>query len=458
MRRRLSPVVGLFALIVVFSGFAWLTRNPDANLVRRAREWPVIGPLAEAFHRAYVPPPDPGTKIDRSHAPGVVTEYEIVVVEPERNVDFEPRGATPFVWVGPGSPIHLEPDTSSAIVETTSALANLPVLDRQGDWYRIVRRAGGETPITGWIHLQDYRDPVLESSVDPVLPLPANRVDNSRLELALTLMDGTGQEYHCGDYRLVTDSIVAGWLALCPELVADLERVYVERYALESVSAPAETIIFFSRREAYESFRDQEEIDFESPVAHSYPSRGYIALFEADRSQAQVVSSLVHELTHLLNRRSLGPALPPWIAEGMADDLAESATDALGRVSPGELGGEARTLSSWTLRTGGVASLIRLQTLDQLGTLPTLSELIDYEPEEFYSADQSQNNYALSSFWIRYLLAEPESERARRFRRYLGSIAAGQPISETLLTDHLGEGPAGLEEGFRVWLRGLSIG
>lgn len=453
VRRRLPPVFGLSIVIALFAGFAWLTRNPDSELVHRARAWPLIGGWAEVFHRAYVPPPREEVGHDEAQSGRPATEYEIVWIGSDPRAEFEPRGAAPYVWVQPGSPIHADPEAESKVLHTTRALANLPILDREGGWYQVESRGRGDGLVTGWIRADDPVEPAPHSTPDPVLPLPANPIDETRLKVALDLMEGWGREYVCGDYRLVTDDATSSWLALCSELVGDLESVYAERYGLDPVSRAAETILFFSDREAYEAFRDQEQVRFESNVAHSYPARGYIAFYEGDRSPSQVISSLVHELTHLLNRRSLGPALPPWLAEGMADDLAESATDAIGQVSPGDLGGEAERLVSWTLRTGGIASLIRLQTLDQLDELPTLSELIAIEGSEFYGPQFAQNHYALSSFWIRFLLDDPDSELAVGFRSYLSAVAAGEAISEALLIRHLNREWAALEADFRRWLR-----
>ena len=453
MRRQGSPVIGLFVLIALLGSVAWLTRHPDASIVRAARDWPLIGPLAETFHRAYVPPqPEPQKSIE-SADPEMIRRIEVEVVES----DPIRIGAKPYVWVQRETPIYSAPDIDSPVLFTTSALANLPILRQEGDWFRIVQHVAREPSVLGWVRLdkRQYAEPL--STPDPVLPLAAISIEPDRLESATELMSGSAREYACGPYRLVTDAVESSWIALCPDIVEDLEQVYRSRYGLEPVSSAAETILLFVTGQDYEAFRVREEISFESHVAHSYPARGYVALYQADRSSHQVVSSLVHELIHLLNRRALGPALPHWLSEGMADDLAESSIDALGRLSPGVLGGQAERFESLTLRSGGVASLLRLRTLDQLGTLPSLEDLIRLEIEEFYDPSKSQLHYALSSFWIRYLLHNPEDELARGFRGFLRSISVGTPITETLLSNQLNSDLGELEEGFRDWLRTQSV-
>ena len=271
------------------------------------------------------------------------------------------------------------------------------------------------------------------------------------------MSDGS-REIDCGPYRLVTDVVKSTWIALCSDLVEDLERIYRTRYGLSPVSPPAETILLFATAEDYMDFRDEEEIAFEAHIAHSFPLRGYVALYEADRSAPQLLSSLVHELTHLLNHRSVGPALPAWLAEGMADDLAESSIDSRGQLSPGLLGGESRQLDSLTLHSGGTGSLLRLQTLDQLGKLSGLQALIQLESKEFYQSERVQLHYALSSFWIRYLLRDPEDEMAKGFRSYLDAISKGAQITEALLAEHLGDNLENFEVGFRQWLRSQNLG
>jgi hypothetical protein len=446
-------------LIAMLAAVAWLTRHPDAPIVRAARDWPLIGPVAEIFHRAYVPSQQDSQKSRdllnsiESADSEVVRRIEVEIVESEPLV----VGAMPYAWVWPETPIYSAPDTDSPVLFTTSALANLPILRQEEKWFRIVQPLPGEPSIHGWVLLDEERDSEPPSTPDPVLPLAAVSIRPDRLDSAIELMSGRAREYDCGPYRLFTDALDSSWIALCPGIVEELEQVYRSRYELQPVSAAAETILLFGSERDYRSFRDREEIPFESQVAHSYPPRGYVALVRADRQPQQVVSSLVHELTHLLNRRALGPALPHWLSEGMADDLAESSIGSLGSLSPGVLGGQAKRFERLTLRSGGVASLVRLRTLDQLGTLPTLEDLIRLEAEQFYEPSNSQLHYALSSFWIRFLLSNPDDGLAQGFRSFLRSVSVGMQITETSLSNQLRSDLPDLEDGFRDWLRNQNV-
>ncbi len=456
MRRRSSPVWLLFTGLALLSAVTWLTRHPDAEIVREAVEWPLVGPVAKKFRQAYLArEADP----EKRPTPGdleIHRRVEVVTVVPDPVV----VGAKPYVWVQPDTPIYSEPDRESRILFTTRALANLSTLRREADWYRVIQPVADEPAILGWVILEGHQEPqpIRLSTPEPVLPLAANPIAPESLSSATRLMSDGTREIDCGPYRLFTDVVKSTTIALCSDLVEDLERVYRTRYGLSPVSPPAETILLFATSEDYLDFRDEEEISFEAHIAHTFPSRGYVALYEADRSALELISSLVHELTHLLNHRSVGPALPAWLAEGLADDLAESSIDSEGKLSPGLLGGESRQLGDLTLNSGGTGSLLRLQTLDQLGKLPGLQELIQLESKEFYQPERAQLHYALSSFWIRYLLRDPEDELAKGFRSYLDDISKGTQITEALLAEHLGDDLENLEAGFRQWLRSQNLG
>ncbi|MEJ2084064.1 MAG: hypothetical protein P8Y44_00095 [Acidobacteriota bacterium] len=452
MKRRHRPEVGLFLLVAVLAAIAWLTRHPDAQIVRQAQEWPLIGSAARVFVRAYAPEQDAERESQRSESL-FERRFEVVVVEP----DLERIGAKPYCWVQPGSQIYPEPDADSAPLFVTTALANLPILQRSEDWIQVAQPRLGESPLVGWIRADAAVEPTPAKIPDPVLPLAAIPIDPLRLDRAKARMAVPIDVLECGPYPVVTDAPELDWLAGCSSLAVELEEIFASRYGLRPVSLAAETILVFDSGERYRAFRDEERVPFESHVAHAFPSRGYIAILQGERSSEDLVSSLLHELTHLVTRRSLGPALPAWLSEGLADDVGQSAIDGFYRISPGEVGGETWQLGAQTLRSGGIASLVQLQTVDQLQALPRLSEVVRLDEEEFYDAEKVQLHYALSSFWIRYLLSEPDGVLARGFRSYLQAIAAGTPMAPSLLSDSLGTDLDELESGFRDWIRGLEI-
>ena len=58
--RGLIALGWVLLLLVVLAGFAWMTQNPDAEILETATEWPLIGPLAERFRERYLGPETQG--------------------------------------------------------------------------------------------------------------------------------------------------------------------------------------------------------------------------------------------------------------------------------------------------------------------------------------------------------------------------------------------------------------
>jgi hypothetical protein len=369
--------------------------------------------------------------------------------------DAEDIEARPFVWVRPGDRLHERPDVASPVVHEITSIRNLYLLDRRGDWYRVRLARPAAPPLQAWVLLEDYVEPSPEvlRQPDPVLPLPATPPVSERVAAARRGMRGGGQQLECGAYPLYTDVEAPALVDICARLTTDLEEVYGRRYGLQPVSPPAEAIFLYREAAAYHGFVDQQRVPVDSRRAHAFPAEGYVALYLGDQSLAEVLSVLVHELTHLLNRRSLGPALPPWLAEGLADDLGESKIGEDGSLEPGTLGGEQKVDGSTSSRSGAVAAAIDLQQALDHGELPTLATLLELDRRQFRQPDRVQMHYALSSFWVRYLLSGFEPELAEGFRRFLRRVAAGEPITAELLGRSLDRDLASLESGFRTWLR-----
>lgn len=146
MRGNAGPWVLILTLLGLFGGLAWLTRHPDAEIVRRAESWPFVGPLASELRQRYVPPAPPPAA---APAEGAAEASEIVVVEP-----LLPPVGEGFVWVLPGTAMHREPSPASPKILQFDAIANVVRLERRGDWFRIWRHG----PADGMLTLY-YRSP-----------------------------------------------------------------------------------------------------------------------------------------------------------------------------------------------------------------------------------------------------------------------------------------------------------
>lgn len=453
MRRFLSadPKLVLLLGLTVFGAFAWLTRHPDSELLRHAEQWPVLGSLASGFRAAY-------SSSRSAEAPGGGCQSEVEFAQVEvlaEAEDSERASARPQVWVEPGVPIQVSPHSDSEVLAMVELLGNYSVIERRGDWFHIHRYFADHRVLDGWILIDGYEEPSSErlQRPDPVLPLAAVRPEPERVRRARSFMEGGGVELPCGGYFLYTDTRGSSLSEDCGQLASQLEEIYRDRFGLTPVSDPAEAIFLFRTKDAYEAF----SADFESLPAerdgHAAPARGYLALHSENLPREAVVSTLVHELTHMINRRALGPALPPWLSEGLADDLAESRLDEFGRLIPGELGGYRLVTETMIQEFGGGVSARKLiEALDSTG-LPELRDLVHMGSDEFHGAQREALLYALSSFWVRYLLSAAPGSEPAGFRGYLEAVARGESITPDLLVQHLGGDWSQLEAGFLTWVR-----
>ena len=176
------------------------------------------------------------------------------------------------------------------------------------------------------------------------------------------------------------------------------------------------------------------------------------ALASGGRILEQVQAALVHELVHLLNRRFLGPALPSWLDEGLAEELSMSQIAADGTLAPASLGRWESGTERTRLMGGGQVELDGLRARMRRGDLPTLETLVRLDLAGFQAEESYQIHYALSAFWVRYLLSAKSPAGGGGFRSFLAAVAEGQLLEERLLLASLGTGWPELEIGFRRWL------
>jgi len=435
----------------MLGAFAWLTRHPESELVRRAQEWPFVGPLATAFSKAY----------SASGPSGEVPEGvqrndrgDIALLDVEVEMVYSDRlSARPQVWVEPGTRVQVSPQGHSEVLATIELLGNYSVIERRGDWFHIHRYSVDGDSLEGWVLLEGYVEPSLERlrRADPVLPMAAVTPSADLVERARSFMDGGGVEASCGPYLLYTDA--GSESDRCGQLASHLEETYRDRYGLTPLGGPAEAIFWFKARDAYEGFiADNHRIPVDK-AGHAAPARGYLALHSEDLPREVVATTLAHELIHLINRRALGPALPPWLSEGLADELAEARLDDTGRLVPGELGGYSVVSDNVIRHYGGVVAAARLKEALETSAFPTLDGLMEMGSEEFHDASRETLLYALSSFWIRFLLSDAPGSDPLGFRAYLEAVASGQSLTPDLLLQYLSGDEQQREAAFRTWVR-----
>lgn len=277
--------------------------------------------------------------------------------------------------------------------------------------------------------------PPLGSAPDLTLPLPARPPDPAMLAHAQTLLGARARSSHLGPYSLLTDVEDVALLASLARVATAIEGAYRERTSLTPVGIPAEAVILFAGRADYDAFIEGEtRLAGLRPAGHT--SRGLVALAAGERAASEVTATLVHELIHLLNRRALGPALPPWLDEGLAEDLAASALDAAGRPVLGSFGGEITRAAGVITYDGGRATLLNgRRALAAPEAAVDLERLTALGWDDFVRAPDT---YSYSLFCIRTLLDGDEPRAGAAFRGFLNDIAHGGSAEAESLRGRLG--------------------
>jgi hypothetical protein len=295
------------------------------------------------------------------------------------------------------------------------------------------------------------RDPPLGNAALPVLPAAPRPPDPRRLARARALLSGAVKTGRLGGYKLYTDLDNPERLRLLDALAAGLEGTYAARYGLRPVGKPAEAVVLYARQSEFEVLQRQDPklADVEASGQYGY---GVVALFDGGRAGTEVGSTLVHEITHLLNRRAVGPQLPSWLDEGMAEDLALSRLEPDGRLVAGSLGGAVVRGGQRLQIYGALSSLARLASAVEAGKLLPVGQLLALDQQAFVR-DQARLTYTHSAFWVRYLLAGENGSLAPAFHSFLAAIAAGGPASPEALGARLGRPWEDLDKGFAAWVR-----
>lgn len=452
MRRVFAILAGL-VLAVLAAGTAWLIRHPESPLLDAAADWPGIGLLV--YDLRHKPGPDPfsipgegsGGEAEEPAAPRRADPLSKRAPDAGLPLDLEPEGVERVI-VKPGFALRSEPRYAAPAVVSLENVAMLKVVDRSPGWVKVVY---GDD-LAGWVPDPKWSgsEPPLGRDPDPVLPLPGRKPDAERLALARARLAAPEAGGRLGPYLVYTDVRDPGRLAFLDRVAGGLEAIYRARYGVAPVGEPAEAVILFAREEDYRAFLDQDAELAGLPAA-GHTAHGIVSLWDAGRPETEVGSTLVHELAHLLNRRAVGPALPSWIDEGISDDLSQSRIDPSGRLIPGTLGGITVRAGRRIDMYGARAALQSLMQAADTGTLRPLPELLALDWNDFVHQNAGQN-YAQSSFFIRYLLQGEQGTLAAGFRSFLAEVAGGTPPDPERLREKLGRPWPALEAGFRLWL------
>lgn len=368
------------------------------------------------------------------------------------------RADEPLLRARAGTVIRKAPNGKAPRVAVLAEPADLPRIGQQGAWVQV---RWGKT--TGWVSLAGQAgagddQPLLGSAAEPTHPVPARTAEPGRLARARGLLgvanEKSAKSVRLGPYVLLTDLAASERIAFLDRVAAQVEAVYRERYGRTPIGAPAETILLFEREGAYRAYQDAEGA-LAGAEASGHSGYGLVAIWDGGRPTREIAETLVHEIVHLLNRRAIGPQLPPWLDEGMADDLAHSRVGDEGSLDPSILGGTAFKAGARIQYFGAKAALRQLVEAQGEGTAPTLPDLLAM-PWETFVATGADLHYAQTSFFVRYLLMGENGALASGFRTFLNNVAAGGEPSADALVASLDRGWPELELGFRVWVVALS--
>ncbi len=352
------------------------------------------------------------------------------------------------VELPPGTELRAAPDWQAPVI-AVSAGGAAPLAGASFDGWIEVRH--GET--TAWVRLDD----------------PAGWPASGPAALArarLRLGAAAAVERRLGPFAAATDlPDDERWRAL-DRLAGAAAELWAERYGLdpagigreERPEAPPETVVVFAREEDYLAAAPAEGAGLAGHAA-----AGFTLLWAGDRSQAEIGGTLVHELTHLLNRRAFGPEPPAWLDEGMAEDLALARIDTRGNISAEPLTRRSIHRGHRIDLYGPLVSLGAVVATLEAGSLFSLAEMLALDRAALLASPDRNHLYAYYGFWIRYLMEGEGGALRDGFRAYLagaakawatGDPAAGGTGAE-LLAAALGRGWPELEAGYHGWLRGL---
>jgi len=454
MRRDVGAILLLILLVGNLGLIAWLSHHPDAPLLRRAEEWPLVGPAACWFRSMYLPPSERGRPDeDGDDGEDGADDGGVEVVYLDRRApEWEPPpppGPRQVVWVLPGTVMRAAPSPTAAPVHQFDAVANTFKRERRGDWFR-VRYLGDE----GWVYLEGYDEsggPPYGIDPDLPRPMPPQPPAEERLAAALELFTGRQEHRRLGPYDLYTDCPDGPLLHLLDRLAAQVEPAYRERYDRLPIGSPQAALVLYRSELPYRVLQGRSE-GLLGLDASGHAGSGLAIFYLGDRDRGDVAATLVHELVHLLNRRALGPALPPWLDEGLADDLAASKVGDDGTLHPHRLGGQ-RIDTPTELRIGGaLATLHSLHRAAAEDRLPPLRHLLGLDQEGFVRGGEIRLHYGMSGFFVRYLLEAEDRRHAEAFRSFLDGVAAGRPATAEELRRHLGLPWQELDRRFRGWI------
>jgi hypothetical protein len=281
----------------------------------------------------------------------------------------------------------------------------------------------------------------------------AKTADAARISRALNAMRPLGRETRLGPWRLLTDAAM-GELTGLDAVARNLADTYTARFGLKTGADPDQAVVIYASSTRYRAFAAADNNPMLAARGHAGAG---LAAFALGRNPLETRVALVHELTHLLSRNSLGENLPAWLDEGLADDLAWCRVDGAGRLEPGtlDLCEETRAGAPAVApeRSGPRAIVDAWLESARTGRLPPLAVILSPEARLFADPGARRDAVTASAMLVRWCLAEPA--RAAAFRAFLEAVSKGGAGDANALAAALGRSAPELQRDFSEWLKTL---
>jgi hypothetical protein len=387
------------------------------------------------------------------------------------------------VEVPEGTRLFSKPSHGGDSLTMVDVDLTLPIRSRCGNWVEVVYDG-----LRGYFLPGDAYVPPLDIGVTASVGVTANSYEE-RLGDANTSMKGLAREAPLGPWTAVTDAPAMDLEPLA-RVAAHLAEGFTERYGLK-VDAPGEqAVVLFTNLRDYRSFlaitgypgATLTRVAAVDVSPRSHVEGGIVASSLRDGPKLARIH-LVHELTHLLQRRAFPGPLPRWLSEGMAEDLAWCRVDEDGRLQLGSVQGlffmKGRSRvdvdsQGPSAALGRYVGMLRTAPLGPSGiekALP-LGDLLAFDLSSLgsvqggYLRGISRLKVTAAGLFVRFLLDSERDltpngrrygetklgPRATKFRAFLASVAAGGPSDPEALFKALGAEPATLEHRFDDWV------
>jgi len=281
--------------------------------------------------------------------------------------------------------------------------------------------------IKGWVP----SEPQVGLASEPEVGLGDERLRSQagRLERSRALLEG-GESRRTGSVEWWTDLHPGSRLTeRLSTLFECFASAYQRRYGLDLVAySDPDRVVVFVEQEAYLRFVDSE-VEVTDLASGGFSVIGFAAFYAGARHADDVAGIAAHELAHLENRRRLALELPPWLEEGLAEDMAlvaaaggDCSASGWPRISRRQWrsGEELDTVNVVLTMSGKLRALAC--TVEAWSASPLdLDRLASMGWEDFSRSAGRAERYAASALLVRYLLDDPSSSanRAEAFRDYL---------------------------------------